>query len=754
MALKLQYFFETKSHFGKVLRTEIERESYEGEPKRINFGSGNPIKISYPSNNNDDIFYPIWGGGLTIEFYEQQDLALENIITDYERQVRITQYVNGELYYRGWVVPDLCHDSAHRTNYLLSLTATDAIGDLSNFPLLTSEDEATVINDKADFGYSKLDVNNYSNSSVTNGFTYVLEYGIENGVYGLILKPVPTNVVKYVSTEVSILSLIKTCLDKSELDFGYKVVSDIYEASLRTQDERVFEKVFIDYLCYVQDNESKTCEDVLMSIFRTFGLIVVQKGGIWNIIRVPYLISDTVVCEYYDKDVKFISSKKENTRRILRPEDTETKKTWHFILDDFTREPRRPYQYQNIEYQYGDFLNVANKWTPKNINVVTDISKNGTDSYRFTDNEVWDLEKAISSINNSGASENRKRELKNLAFYKYIETGLFSELIEVPNKTDLTINFSSTAKKGVIIIYADVDTDAGKTKKRYYYVPSEKIWYAQPQIDLSTATIDLIASHIVFDTKINNNLSLELEYSIPINVNVTYDAFPEKISITIIFRGGTLTNDNVPDSVLYTNLKVNNTQTKEVHAFTNLNKVSNKPEPIEVLNGDGFGTGRSISSYLIEKELISNTGTPKKNTTKLWKDSGHQEPNNLLSFTAQNIVSQYASHRNIVKGNMRTSRNIKLGDVLSFSSYSKFAYKRFVVMPPFNYDLREDIYSLTLFEISCDVAKGRLKEYYIDGDDMPLYKRVIDFEGSVCEPDLFEWEVECQDEVFKIETVC
>lgn len=392
MALKLQYFFETKSHFGKILRTEIEREGYVGEPKRINFGSRNPIKISYPSNNNDDIFYPIWGGGLTIDFYEQQDLALENIITDYERQVRITQYVNGELYYRGWVVPDLCHDSAHRTNYLLSLTATDAIGDLSNFPFLVSSDELALINDTSDFGY----------------------YGVE-------FQEKQLDQALYDNPKVTIISIIKDCLNKAELDFGYKVISDIYETSLRTQDERVFEKILVNYLCYVQDNESRTCEDVLMSIFRTFGLIVVQKGGVWNIIRVPYLISDTVICEYYDKDVKFISSKKENIRRILRPEDTETKRHWHFILDDFTREPRRPYQYQNIAYDYGESMAISdygrNNWTAKNLTVTNGTSKDGSNYFEFFDRNFWFLQNIISTINGLPLSESEKRKRKNIEYY-------------------------------------------------------------------------------------------------------------------------------------------------------------------------------------------------------------------------------------------------------------------------------------------------------------------------------------------------
>ena len=728
MALKLQYFFETNSHFGKRLKTEIWRETYEGEPKRINFGSGNPIKISYPSNNNDDIFYPIWGGGLTIDFYEQQDLALENIITDYERQVRIDQYVNGELYYRGWVVPDLCHDSAYRTNYLLSLTATDAIGDLSNFPFLVASDELALINDTSDFGY----------------------YGVDFNAKQL-------DQALYDNPRVSIISIIKDCLNKADLDFGYKLISDIYETSLRTQDERVFEKVFTNYLCYVQDNESKTCEDVLISIFRTFGLIVVQKGGIWNIIRVPYLISDTAVCEYYDKDVKFISSKKENIRRILRPEDTETKKHWHFILDDFTREPRRPYQYQNIEYNYGETLVISdyglNNWTAKNLTVTNGTSANGSNYFEFFDDKFWYLQNIISVINNSPLSESEKRKRKNNEYYEYIKTGVFSEIIEVPNKTNLTIEFSSSAKKGVFIIYAEGDKGNGVIE-RYYYFPAFKFWYSQTYINYSSTKIDLLATQIIFETKDDFNDQRERNYSIPIKTDISYLFDSDNVKLTIIVRGGTLDDGDTPEMVFYRNLVVKTTQAKEAHAFTNLNKVSNKPEPIEVLNGDGFGTGQTISSYLIQKETTTFPYISKPYATKLWKDSGHQEPNNLLSFTAQNIVSQYASHRNIVKGNMRTARNIKLGDVLSFSNYSKFAYKRFVVMPPFSYDLKEDIYSLTLFEISCDVAKGRLKEYYIDNDDTPLYKRVIDFEGSVCEPNLFEWEVECQEEVFTIETVC
>lgn len=725
MALGLQYFFETKSHFGKKLKTEIWREGYEGVAKRINYGSGNPIKVQNPSNNNDDIFYPIWGGGLTIEFYEQQDLALENIITDYERQVRIDQYVNGELYYRGWVVPDLCHDSAHRTNYILSLTATDAIGDLSNFPFLVSQDDLALINDTSDFGY----------------------YGVE-------FKSSQLDKVNYENTKTSLISIINACLDKAELDFGYKVISDIYETSLQTQDERVFERVLTDYLCYVQDNQSKTCEEVLMSILRSFGLIVVQRSGVWNVIRIPYLFSDTVVCEYYGKDIKYLATKKENIRRILRPVDIlEKKKHWHFILDDFIREPRRPYQYQNIEYPYGENLTISdynrNAWTAKQLTVV-----NGNDYFEFKDDRFWFLQNAVSVINAGPGSEKQKKTAKNNAYYEYIKTGVFSEIITTPNQTDLTIQFTSSAKKGVALIYADASIFEDRSdKKRHYYFPSLKKWITQAELDLDGTFVDLIATQIIFETKDDFNEQREREYEIPFFVNLGVN-LSTLVDLTIIIRGGTINDGDTPEKVFYRNLVVKTTQSKELHAFTNLNKVSNKPDVITVLNGDGFGTGQTKSTFLIQKETTTFPYVSKPYATQEWKDTGHQEPNNLLSFTAQNIVSQYASHRNIVKGNMRTARNIKLGDVLSFSSYAKFAYKRFIVMPPFSYDLREDVYSLTLFEISCDVAKGRLKEYYVNGDGVPLFKRVTDFEGHVCQTNKFEWEVECQDEIFTIETVC
>ena len=722
MALGLQYYFETKSHFGKKLRTEIWREDFIGTPVLIKFGTGNPLKIESPSNNNDDIFYPIWGASLNVEFFEQQDLGLESIITDYERQVRIDQYVSSELYYRGWVVPDLCHDSAHRTNYILSLTATDAIGDLANFPLLFSSDDKVLINDTSDFGY----------------------YGVQFNRSQIIK-------ANYENTKVSILSLIKTCLDKAELEFGYKVINDIYETSLQSKDDRVLEKVFTDYLSYAKDNESKTCEEVLMSIFRSLNLVVMQRSGVWNIIRVPYLHSDTIVCEYYDKDIKFLATKKENTRRILRHEDGETLKHWHFILGEFTREPRRPFQYQNIEYEYGENLIISdysrNKWLAKQLNVT-----DGNDYFEFKDDNFWFLQNIVSVINSTPVSDAKKRIAKNNAYYEYVKTGVFSETIETPNNADLIIEFTSTAKKGVMIVYADIERITGRIE-RFYYLPSIKFWLGQDQVDAEFTKVDLISSQIIFETKDDFNERIERDYSIPIKVNIGYQ-YTKIVKLTIIIRGGSTDDGDSPELVLYRDLVVRTTQTKEVHAFTNLNKVSNKPETLTVLNGDGFGTGQTSSSFLIQKETTTFPYISKPFATKLWKDSSEQVPNNLLSFSAHRIISNYSTHKNIVRGQMRTRRNIKIGDVLSFSDYSKFAYKRFVVMPPFIYDLREDTYELTLFEISCDIAKGRLKEYYLDSEGSPIYKSVTDFDGKVCEQNAFEWEVECQDEVFTIETVC
>lgn len=695
----LQFFHEHKSLYDNKIRLELLRDGFEGTPVEIVNGTGNPVKIDYVSKGNEDVYYPIWGSSLTFDFFEQANCKLEDLVADYERDVKAVLYRNGSVIWTGWVIPDLCQDVAYCDIFQISITCTDAIGDLSNFPFLITEDELGQLNDISDFGFYGSNIN-------------------------------ATAIVNNENTNISLLSIIKTCLDKSELGYRIEVINDLFEVNLPTKFRRVFEYIFTDFLCYQSDGKSKNCEEVLVSILRTFNAVLMQRNGVWVIERINYVEGVVVVVDVYDNDAKFLYSKTENLRKYLKyTESNDSQLKWAVKVDSFTRGLRLPRQYQNISYDYGEGLIVSeynkNNWTSNGLTI-----KNGTDYFEFKDDNFWLLNNLITVINNGAGSESSKRKAKNDAFNQYIKTGVFSEIITTTNSNDITISFSSNAKKCVFIVFADVEKVTG-LYERYYYFPTTQRWYPQGLIDLEAFTLDLIASQLILTNSDTSYGTNEYQYDAKIPLGISLSGIG-KIKIQVVARGGSTNGSDTSTIILYRNLRVTTTQQKELHAFTNINKVSYKPDDLQVLNGDGYNGGYTKSTLTYQKETITYPYVSKLIPTKLWQDSSEQGTDGLLAFSARSIINNYSVIRNIVNATIISKTANDIGKLLSFDGFSKFWFKRFLICPPFSYNTHNDEYNLKLFELSCDLATGRLTEYYNDNSDIPLAKSVTDYTGSTC----------------------
>ena len=720
----LQFFHEHKSLYGNSIRLELLRDGFEGTPVEILNGTENPVKIDYVSKGNEDVYYPIWGSSLTFEFFEQADCKLENFVADYERDVKAVLYRNGSVIWTGWVIPDLCQDVAYSDILKISITCTDAIGDLSNFPFLVTKDELGQLNDISDFGFYG---SNIGNAQISN----------------------------YENTNISLLRIIKTCLDKAELGYRIEIINDLFEVNLPTKFRRVFEYIFTDFLCYQTDGKSKTCEEVLVSILRTFNAVLMQRNGVWVIERINYVEGVVVVVDVYDNEAKFLYSKTENLRKYLKySESNDSQLKWAVKVDSFTRGLRLPRQYQNISYDYGEGLIVSeynkNNWTANGLTI-----KNGADYFEFKDDNFWFLNNLITVINNGAGSESSRRKAKNDAFNQYIKTGVFNTPIKIENDSPITISFSSSAKKLIIIVYAQNPDRPNSETGTYYYFPESPNWRAIGFINLEGYTGDLIASQIILtsDTK-NSNGEYDYNLTIPIAVNGR-QGYVNGYDLKIVLRGGSVTGGNEGTLVFYRNLQVTTTQQKELHAFTNINKVSYKPDDLQVLNGDGYNGGYTKSTLTYQTETATYPYVSKIIPTKLWQDSSEQGADGLLGFSARAIINNYSVRRNIVNATIISKTPIEIGKLLSFDGFSKFWFKRFLVCPQFSYNTYSDEYNLKLFELSCDLATGRLTEYYNDNSDVPLAKSVTDYTGSTCVM-TFSVESVCVDDnrIFTVTSIC
>ena len=117
------------------------------------------------------------------------------------------------------------------------------------------------------------------------------------------------------------------------------------------------------------------------------------------------------------------------------------------------------------------------------------------------------------------------------------------------------------------------------------------------------------------------------------------------------------------------------------------------------------------------------------------------------------VVNAYAKRSNIVKAKIRTKQKLWVGDVLRMPSYSKLGFGKYLIMPPFSYSDSTDIYDLTLFQISCDTAKGNTLEYYLDSNGSPIFRNQTFSDGYIC-PQTFEADGACIETTFEAYGVC
>lgn len=734
MAYGLQFYFELKSFHGKSSRLELLRKDFTGTAKRIDKGIGDPINIKWEGTNNDNPYYPIWGSSLTFDFFEQSGIGLEQIATDFERDVRIDFYINGSLFWKGWVMPDLCNDKANRTNAHVSIFATDGLAALSKIPLLSSSADKVVLAETigtniSDWNWAKT---------------------------GLISKSVDYN---YNATIRTLLQILKVCLDKAELGIGLQVINDLYPTDLATKDERQFEYINIDVLCYQKDGESKTCEDVLKSILSTFGCVLFQRDGFWFIERINYLEGLRVQTEVYDKDFKFLLTKTDNVRTYLRPSDESTKNEWWFKEEGFIRRLRPPYQFQTIEYEYAENLDICPDsllWRSE-----IDIDATGWQTKGLT------AAKSYNAINGESIINITDPDI-NVTLGKVSQaTGFLSPSIDVRKSQEIKIQFDLKAVQSFIIVKVEGIATGGRgggTSLTYYWNHIDNSWRygLQPNQDVILQLNGYQSPFIGNNGGQNDFLSDfgSQEISLP--------AMPVSGKLTVILKGGTSKyitdrgNIGLKQSVSYRNFKVDSGITKEVHSFDIPKTVSFQAENLTVINGDSLMGLTDKSTFLFKGQvsplLISNRGqtsTPKKvfkGTTK-WSDSSEQESDTVLGFTARSILNQYSTRHNIIEGTNRTKQNLKIGSLLSFDSYQKFAYQRLLVCPPMSYNVKQDTYDLNLFQLSCDLAKGRLSEYWLNGNGLPIYKNIFDYTGVVCVP-TFEAYGACTESTFEAYGIC
>jgi hypothetical protein len=116
----------------------IYQQDYEGEVEETPFikGQSNPLYIE-TKGRNDDRLKPIRGSEATVSLICTSQYQYAEIFSSDERKHLVEHTIDGEINFRGWVMPEIWQEAYNSPPYPVSFSATDGLGTLKEIEFLT-----------------------------------------------------------------------------------------------------------------------------------------------------------------------------------------------------------------------------------------------------------------------------------------------------------------------------------------------------------------------------------------------------------------------------------------------------------------------------------------------------------------------------------------------------------------------------------------------------------------------------------------
>lgn len=115
----------------------IQKKGYSGGITDIPYGQVTPVEIDYPTAD-DDIFYPIRGSVLSFKVLGGA-INMDSIISEDETEYVLEYYRDNELFWTGFVSPELCEEDIFLKYPAIEFKTVDALGSLGAFNLKDSD---------------------------------------------------------------------------------------------------------------------------------------------------------------------------------------------------------------------------------------------------------------------------------------------------------------------------------------------------------------------------------------------------------------------------------------------------------------------------------------------------------------------------------------------------------------------------------------------------------------------------------------
>lgn len=229
MAYGLLYWHEYNNRAGKRERVEILLKDYEGADSCIESSGADPVILKHTGERDTFDTSVIQGQELIFTFLvkptdgTKYDVLFESEYKDYQ----IKYYVDEILKFQGWIKPENLTRQYFGDKYFITLSATDAIGDLK----------------KIDFRDSD---------------------AIINGKYTL-------------------LEILKYALTLTDIELDFKIQLGSYETTYMNANECALEKIVSDTRRYLENGNPIDAYSVIEKVLKIFNLKLKQYNGYYQI---------------------------------------------------------------------------------------------------------------------------------------------------------------------------------------------------------------------------------------------------------------------------------------------------------------------------------------------------------------------------------------------------------------------------------------------------------------------------------------
>lgn len=294
---------------------EIYEKDGTDAPETI-LGVENPIQINY-QNNSEQILEPFIGSEATLNLIATENFQLENLYTEDELRWLVNIKRNGDVIWRGFIIPDGCQESFTFTPYTIAINAVDTLGLLKNL------------------SYAQNDGNLWTGKQ-------------------------------------TFIEVIYNCLNRVEIpNMDLYTCVNITEESYPDDDEDdPLALTYVNAETYLEsDNVNPVnCQTVLESVLRLWTAVIIQSEGAWYVFRPNEVcLTDTLIFRKYIGGV-YDSIVTKTVGQLLggHTEGVVLAPLYHTDTDQL-KTIEKPFKNNSISFKFGSNFNLAEELANPNL---------------------------------------------------------------------------------------------------------------------------------------------------------------------------------------------------------------------------------------------------------------------------------------------------------------------------------------------------------------------------------------------------